>query len=402
MAEVAPSAGSGGGGNRNFLLIIGGLAALLFIGLLALGAIFVLPGLLGGGTNIAAITSTPTRISIPATPTRAGNATATRVVNDTVPLAPGERRVILELEGNDNAILTTQEGGKASLIQKGKWQYDASSNEITISLTDINGRPFEDEIVIRVLGSDFSVVSYNKALHGDLSGIQLRRNDAPTNFLAPGRSPGLAAPNMQATATPDPLQGDYSGIIPNVSGNQRIYTLGLTPGGTAVLSIVETAKPSVLSLGTWSAADTEITVTIAIRDGAPVDETLVFDLVGTDLVGKTYDQTVYGADFVLTRDPTSPISTSNPAAGTYAKVVSLETPVPLEETATPIAITATPIFITATPPPGANITPDKGGQITQQGNQLPNSGLGEDLLLLFGGGVLLLGLIFVVRRMRAS
>jgi hypothetical protein len=402
MAEVAPSAGGGGGGNRNFLLIIAGLGALVVLGLLALGAIFLLPLIFPGPTNVAGVTSTPTRISIPPTPTRPGAATPTRVVNDSVPLAPGERRVILELEGSNNAILTTQEGGKAPLIQKGKWQYNASANEITVNLTDINGRPFEDQLVIRVLGSNFSVISYNKALHGDLSRLQLRRADGPTNFLVPVRGPGLAAPNMQATATPDPLQGDYSGIIPNVTGNQRIYTLGLTAtGGTAVLSIVETGKPSILSLGTWQTAGNEITVDLDIKDGAPVQETLVFDLVGNDLVGKTYDQTVYGPNFVLTRDPASPILTSNPAAGIYNKVVSLETPVPLEETATPIAITATPVFITATPGPGANVTPDKGGQVQQQ-DQLPNSGLGEDLLLLFGGGILLLGVIFVVRRMRAS
>ena len=70
MAEVAPPAG-GGGANRTFLLIIGGLAALLFLGLLALGALFVLPGLLGGAsTPVAAATTTPTRIAIAPTATR--------------------------------------------------------------------------------------------------------------------------------------------------------------------------------------------------------------------------------------------------------------------------------------------------------------------------------------------
>src|SRR5215210_3615105 len=80
MAEVAPS-GGGGGGNRNFLLIIGGLGALLVIALLALGAIFVLPGLLGGGGQVSALsTPSPTRIVIPNTPTRAPQASPTLVV----------------------------------------------------------------------------------------------------------------------------------------------------------------------------------------------------------------------------------------------------------------------------------------------------------------------------------
>ena len=60
--------------------------------------------------------------------------------------------------------------------------------------------------------------------------------------------------------------------------------------------------------------------------------------------------------------------------------------------ATPIPITATPIAITATPEAGA----------TTSNGQLPKSGLGEDLLMLFGGGLLLLGIIVVVRRMRTN
>jgi LPXTG-motif cell wall-anchored protein len=63
------------------------------------------------------------------------------------------------------------------------------------------------------------------------------------------------------------------------------------------------------------------------------------------------------------------------------------TPEPILETATPIPITATPILITATP--------------TAQESNLPETGLGEDLLMLFGGAVLLLGVIVVARRIRS-
>ncbi len=90
MAEVAPSAG-GGGANRSFLAIIGGLAALLFIGLLALGAIFVLPGVFGSSSlQIAGVTATPTRIVIPATPSRTPQPTATLVVVALDTVAPTE------------------------------------------------------------------------------------------------------------------------------------------------------------------------------------------------------------------------------------------------------------------------------------------------------------------------
>lgn len=79
MAEVAPS-GGGGSGNRNFLLIIGGLGALLVIAMLALGAIFVLPGLLGQPQNLTVALPSPTRIVIPNTPTRTPQPAPTLVV----------------------------------------------------------------------------------------------------------------------------------------------------------------------------------------------------------------------------------------------------------------------------------------------------------------------------------
>ncbi len=66
MAEVAPAAG--GGANRRFLFIVGGLAGLLVLGLLALAAVFVLPGLTGGNRGpAAALTLTPTRVAVVST-----------------------------------------------------------------------------------------------------------------------------------------------------------------------------------------------------------------------------------------------------------------------------------------------------------------------------------------------
>jgi hypothetical protein len=93
MAEVAPA--GGGGVNRTFLLIVGGLAALLVIGLLAIGALFLLPALLGPKPQVAAATMTPTRVAIAttiptATPTPTESlATATLVIaaNETTPSA---------------------------------------------------------------------------------------------------------------------------------------------------------------------------------------------------------------------------------------------------------------------------------------------------------------------------
>ncbi|MGE5140549.1 MAG: hypothetical protein ACM3JD_13870 [Rudaea sp.] len=84
MAEVAPS-GNGGGVNRTFLLIIGGLAGLLILGLVAAGVLLFLPSLLGGGkTPVAATSITPTKVALqPATaprPSQTPVSTATLVV----------------------------------------------------------------------------------------------------------------------------------------------------------------------------------------------------------------------------------------------------------------------------------------------------------------------------------
>lgn len=390
MAEVAPSGGSGGGGSRRFLLIIGALAVLFIIGAGALGGILFLPGLLGP-QQAAAITSTPTRISIPPTSTRTPPPSPTLVVSNQPTLAPGESRVVLEVDASNNATLTTEEGGKAARVQTGTWTYDAATGRITFAFTGLNGKPlpFTDEIVVQLQGTGFSVISYNKALHGDLGNVELRRTGGPTNWIVPARNNGLAFPNAQATATPDPLHGDYQGNIPGVGGNQRVYTLVLLPAGGAAFSTLETGKSSILQMGSWQANGKEITVTLTDQDGTPIQETMVFELDDNKLIGKTYDTALLGPEFILERDADSLQLASNPAAGTYSKIVPQGTPVPLEETATPIPITATPIMITATP--DANAAQD----------ELPDTGLGEDMLLLLGGGLLLLGVIIVVRRMRS-
>lgn len=393
MAEVAPSSGGGGGG-RTFLLIIAGLAAVLFIGLLALGAIVFLPGLLGGEQPVAvASTPTPTRIVIPPTATRTPPATATLVVDSqpTPVLAPGERQVLVEVDGNKNVTLTTFEGGKTPMVQKGTWSWDTTQEQLTLVFTTLNGKPFQDEIVLKFENGQLVPVSFNRVLHGDISKIEFRRTGGPSGFNnAPmGRVPGLSYPAAQATATtapqatatPDPLLGDYGGTLPAPGPGEHLAQLALNPNGTAIFVTTEAGKSSIIQTGTWKAEDNVITVSLTEKDGAPFPDTIVFDLKGNQLVSTTLDPTVHGAALVMNRDPNSPTDANNPAAGTYT--ADLAAP----GTATPIPITATPIAITATPQPGQN---------------LPDTGAGENMLLLFGGGVLLLGLIVVVRRMRAT
>lgn len=389
MAEVAPSAGGGGGGKR-FLLIIGGLAAILFIGLLALGAILFLPMLFGSGEQVAAVsTATPTRIVIPPTATRTPVATATLVVSNvpTPVLATGERQVLLEVDNDRNVRLTTYEGGKSPMVQTGTWSEDTAQRQLILTFTVLNGKPFKDEIILKIENGQLTPVSYNRALHGDISGIQLKRTgEGPSSFIVPlsGRSAGQSMPAVQATATPNPLTGDYGGAIPAPGPGENLVTLTLGEDGVAVLSTTETGKASSIQIGTWKADGNVVTVTLTDKDGAPLQDTIVFELKGNQLVSTQIEEELHGASLVLTRDPNSPVSPNAPAAGTYTQ--DLNAP----GTATPIPITATPIAITATPEPGTN----------DQGN-LPDTGLGEDLLLLFGGAVLLLGIIVVVRRMRS-
>jgi len=389
MAEVAPSAGGGGGG-RNFLIIIGGLAAILFIGLLALGAIMFLPGLFGGSEPVAELsTATPTRIVIPSTATRTPGATATLVVsnNPTPVLALGERQVLIEVDDDKNVTLTTYEGGKAPMVQTGAWAADTTTQELTLTFTTLNGKPFKDVIVLKVENGQLTPVSYNRALHGDISGIQFKRNSEPSSMILPAflRGVGQSMPAAQATATPNPISGDYGGSIPAPGASENLVTLALNEDGTAVLATTGSGKASSIQLGTWKADGSVVTVNLTDKDGTPLEDTIVFELKDNQLISTTLDETLHGPALLLTRDANSPVSTVAPAAGTYTQ--NLNAP----GTATPIPITATPIAITATPPAGSG----------DQGN-LPDTGLGEDLLLLFGGALLLVGIIVIVRRMRAA
>ncbi len=388
MAEVAPSAGGGGGG-RNFLIIIGGLAAVLFIGLLALGAIMFLPSLFGGNEQAAAIsTATPTRIVIPPTATRTPGATATLVVSNapTPVLAVGERQVLIEVDDNNNVTLTTYEGGKAPMVQTGAWAADAATQELTLTFTTLNGKPFKDVIVLKIENGQLTPVSYNRALHGNISDIQFKRSGGSSSIIAPvfSRGVGQSMPAAQATATPNPVSGDYGGSIPAPDASENLVTLTLNEDGTAVLATTGSGKASSIQWGTWKADGSVVTVNLTDKDGAPLQDTIVLELKGNQLISTTLDETLHGAGLTLTRDANSPVSTTVPAAGTYTQ--NLNAP----STATPIPITATPIAITATPQAGGD-----------QGN-LPDTGLGEDLLLLFGGALLLVGIIVMVRRMRST
>jgi hypothetical protein len=186
-------------------------------------------------------------------------------------------------------------------------------------------------------------------------------------------------PAAQATATPIPVGGNYTGGLPPPTEGERLIVMTLNSDGSAVLSTVEPGKPSILELGTWQASGIVVTVNLTLKDGAPVNDTVVLELRNGDLVGTNYDKDLHGPALVLKRDPAGPSDPNAPAVGTYSQTISLLA------TATAIPITATPILITATP----------------TGGSVPNTGLGDDLALLFGGAVLLLGVIIVVRRMRS-
>ncbi len=374
MAEVAPSADNGGGG-RKFLLIVGGLAAVLFIGLLALAALFFLPGLLG--TNQVAVVSTPTatRIVIPPTSTRTPAVTATRVVSNqpTPVLGAGERQIVVEIGADNEVTMTTYEGGKAPLVQTGTWQADASRQQVTLTFTTLNGKAFKDEIVFQVENGALVPISYNRALHGDINEIPIKRIGESSSFLLPlpGRAAGVSMPAAQATATPNPFSGSYSGTLPPLAPGQHIAVLALNADSGAVLADMEAGKSSVLELGTWTTSGNTVTINFTDKDGTAVQDTLTLELKDDELVG---------ANYVFKRAPDSQVTPGAPAVGTW--IADLAAP----GTATPIPITATPVPITATP----------------TATQMPDTGAGEDLLLLFGGGLLLLGVIVVVRRLRSA
>lgn len=414
MAEVAPSAG-GGGGNRNFLLILGGLGALLVIGLLALGAILFLPGLFGGNGQIAGITATPTRISIPATPTRTPQPSPTLVVaavSTRAPdatLEPGAKLVRVTV-GDGNAVtLTILQDAKEIVVEKGTWRFDEANRQLVLTFTELNGSPFNDEVVFRVEETADAVelipVFYNKALHGDMETIEIERTDGstetPLNLNPPTQgNPGNARPALQATATPEPVTGDYSGIDPPTEAGVRVMTLFLGPNNVAVMSTEEFGQTAIIQLGSWAGIGESVTVTLNIKDGLPSEEILSLTREGTNLVGTTTDPSLHGAQLSFALDTAAPSLDAPAPAGTYLMRLPLNlTPVLI--TATPVAITATPeIIVAGSDKGGSGAQPTAAAQ--QQEEQLPESGLGEELLLLFAGGMLLLGVIIVVRRMRAT
>jgi hypothetical protein len=183
------------------------------------------------------------------------------------------------------------------------------------------------------------------------------------------------------TPTPAPLPGGFSGNVPGPEEGQRVIALALGEDDSAVLGTFEAGIDSILQLGTWEAAANVVTVNLTLRDGNAFEDTIVFTLTGDELLATQFDQAVHGPELRLQRDPTAPTAAESPAVGTYFMVIDLNAPV----TPTPLPL--------ETPVPGPTT---KGGQ------ELPNSGLGEDLLLLVGGGLLLLAVIAAVRRMRSA
>lgn len=181
MAEVAPR-GGGGGANRSFLVIIAGLAALLFVGLLGLGALFIVPSLLGGKQAPLGAAITPTRVAIIATATHSPPTATATLVNPTstdtpvpAPVLPtpktGERMTVLVLSPDSSTTLTTQQGGKSPSIQKGTWQ--VNDGKALVALTDKDGKPQKDDMTFQLSGDQLTAIAFDKALHN--AALKLKR-----------------------------------------------------------------------------------------------------------------------------------------------------------------------------------------------------------------------------------
>lgn len=87
MAEIAPA---GGGPNRLFLVLAIGLAALLVLGLLAVGGVVLIPRLFGGAPapTVRAVT-TPTRLIVLATAAPTSTAEPTEAATPTLVISGG-------------------------------------------------------------------------------------------------------------------------------------------------------------------------------------------------------------------------------------------------------------------------------------------------------------------------
>jgi hypothetical protein len=320
-------------------------------------------------------------------------------------LEPGAKLVHVAIGENNSVTVTIEQDGKVIVTQEGTWKFDSTSRQLVLTFNSLNGQPFEDEIVFQVEGRELVPVIYNKAIHGDLKNIPIERSggdvETPFNLLPPANGDAAQArPALQATATPAPVTGDYTGIDPPDQPGFRVMTLVLSPNNVAVMSTDEFGQTTILQIGTWAATGESVVVTLSIKDGLPSEEILSLQQEGNTLVGTTTDPSLHGAQLTFTLDENAPSLDAAAPAGTYSMTLPLNL--------TPVLITATPVAITATPE-AIVAGSDKGGSgaaqptaVAQQQEELPESGLGEQLLLLFGGGILLLAVIVVVRRMRAT
>ncbi len=123
MAEVAPAAN--GAGNRTFIYIVGGLAGLLVLGLLALGAILLVPGITGStrGAALKVGTTTPTRVAIQPTAVQIAAVTATLVVSNSAKTPTVQAFVTATPQAGAQATTQTK-GGVATTPAAGQTTTD--------------------------------------------------------------------------------------------------------------------------------------------------------------------------------------------------------------------------------------------------------------------------------------
>lgn len=104
---------------------------------------------------------------------------------------------------------------------------------------------------------------------------------------------------IAAGETPVELQGRYTGELPAADAAGRKITLDLETSGRAALVMDYVDKGTIVQTGTWrtessSSGTVRLIVSLTEQNGRQLDEMIVFELRGSQLVAVAYDALIWG------------------------------------------------------------------------------------------------------------
>ncbi len=112
---------------------------------------------------------------------------------------------------------------------------------------------------------------------------------------APKDSAETGPPQSAAMGTPSAV-GVYTGTLPAADAGARKFTLTLMTSSEAELLTEYTGKGVVTSRGTWTAAGSDLIITLAPADAIGSPETLEYRIEGDGLTPVQWDSAAWGSE----------------------------------------------------------------------------------------------------------